>query len=286
MNSACFFTRSLVPRLLPSNALTKGSAFLPAPCHRYGSPSPGMRAFQWTPLPEPKNGQLPGSVRILNNMGFIRTSYDNLDRTGCGAVRLRHRADAVNACIVFVVAIVWSGSSGCEGKPAVVATESLVFPVVLITGTAAGGELPSRADVVTSKEDLGRMRVGIFSPLTDPTRSDPPFVIDSTGLVCEMRNLKGERGGLWMMANPTGLMPITFTLVPCRETGIGAAQKLVAACRYLGPDLDENRRQLRCERIRQALTMDLIMAIIDEAPAIPESVPGQQVPAHDKPAGS
>jgi hypothetical protein len=223
------------------------------------------------------------SAGIPLRMHCIQDSRDSLPAPSCRGSGLR---GVPYLCLaVLLVAVAWSGSSGCEGKPAVVTTESLSFPVVLITGTATGGELPSRADVVVSKEDLGQMRVGIFSPLTDTTRSDPPIVIDSTGLVCEMRDLKGQRGGFWMMANPTGLMPITFTLIRRRESGIAAARQLITGCSYLGPDLDEERRKQRCERIGQAGSMDVIMVIIREVPESPPRDPGVPDQPPDPPPG-
>ncbi len=208
-------------------------------------------------------------ARIPDSMCFSQNSYDNLDQAGCGGIQHRRPAVARDAFIVLVVAIGWFGSSGCEGNPAVVALEGLAFPVVRITGTAVGGELASCAVVITNREDLGLMRVELFSPLTDTTRSDPPFVIDSTGRVSEMRDLKGQHGGFWMMMNPTGQMPITFSLVERKATGIEASKELLAGCRYLGHDLDQERTTARHARIAAATTMAEIVAIVEEVPAEP-----------------
>lgn len=157
--------------------------------------------------------------------------------------------------------------AGCSRKPVELPIDRLSFPVVLVVGTSSASPIPSHAEVIGNAEDLRRMRVEIYSPLTDPTISDPPMVIDSTADVLEMKNIKGERGGLWMMAHPTGLMPISFTLVRHRETGIEAARLIISNCRFLGGDLDDVRRELRAVRIRRAETMAEIMQIVDEMPA-------------------
>ena len=39
------------------------------------------------------------------------------------------------------------------------------------------------------------------------------------------------------MINPSGQMPVKFTLLERKETGIEAARDLVANCRFLGRDL-------------------------------------------------
>jgi len=165
----------------------------------------------------------------------------------------------------FMVCAIWMGLvSGCHKKPSVVPVGSLSFPVVLIVGTSATSEIPSHAEVVADQADLSLMPVNRYSPLTDTTNSDPPFVIDGDGKICEMRNLKGQHGGAWMMLHPTGQMPISFTLIQRQESGVEAARTLIIGCKYLGRDLDQERKDLRCERISKATTMTEIMQIIDE----------------------
>jgi hypothetical protein len=162
----------------------------------------------------------------------------------------------------------WAGIlCGCSREPAVVPVEHLSFPVILVIGTSAASPIPSQAEVIAKEEDLRRMRVETYSTLTDTTISDPPIVIDSTATVLDMKSLKGERGGMWMMMNPTGLMPIHFTLVQRGQTGIEAARSIIANCKYLGHDLDETRATLRAMRVRQAKTMTEIMRIVDEMPS-------------------
>ena len=121
---------------------------------------------------------------------------------------------------------------GCADKPPVVSVvpvEKLAFPVVLIyrdqkTGNCSDTEFLSKAT------DLGLMAVQQYLFLPE---SEPLFVIDSSGRVCEMRDIQGQRGGLWLMANPTGQMPIKFTLVERKETGIKAARTLLLSCKFL-----------------------------------------------------
>ena len=160
--------------------------------------------------------------------------------------------------------------AGCSRAPTAVPLDSMSFPVVLITGTHASNALPSRADVIANTEGLSRMRVQTYSTLSDATLSDPPIVIDATATAYDMKDMKGDRSGLWMMANPTGLMPIDFTLFQRKQTGLEAARTIIAKSKYLGPDLDEERRTLRTERILRAKSMAEIIQIVDE---IPESSP-------------
>jgi len=167
----------------------------------------------------------------------------------------------------LMVCTIWMGMlSGCHRTSPVVPVPvgSLSFPVVLIVGTSAKDRIASHAEVVVNEADLSLMRVERYSGLSDTTISDPPIVIDGKGTVCDMRDIKGEHGGFWMMAHPTGQMPIRFTLIPRKETGIKAARALITSCEYLGRDLDQERKTLRCERISQATTMAEIMQIIDE----------------------
>ena len=162
---------------------------------------------------------------------------------------------------------------GCADQPPVVTVvpvDKLAFPVVLIyrdqkTGNCSAAEFHSNA------ADLGLMGVQRYSFLP---ASEPLFVIDSSGRVCEMRDIQGQRGGLWLMLNPTGLMPIKFTLVERQETGIKAARTLLLSCKYLalgmkGQDADDRVR----EAIGEAATVgDMINLIRDGVPATEDSV--------------
>ena len=164
---------------------------------------------------------------------------------------------------------------GCADKPPVVPVvtavpvANLTFPVVLIHRDQTTGAC-SKAEFNSNAEDLGLMGVQRYSQLAP---SEPLLVIDSSGRVCEMRDIQGQRGGLWLMANPTGLMPIKFTLVERQETGIKAARTLLQSCKYLahatqGPDADDRVR----EAIGKAATVgDMLNLIRDGVPATEDS---------------
>ena len=177
-----------------------------------------------------------------------------------------------------LASVAWLGA--CSPKPAAVAIKRLSFPVILVVGTAASGAIPSRAEVVHNPLDLSRMRVALYSTLTDATLSDAPIVIDATASEFEMRDLVGEHGNTWMLLNPNGVMPIRFSLVQRAESDIRAARAVLEACKYLGSDLDTERTALRRARIRHAKNMAELVQIVDEIPS------SQQlgVPDHSNPA--
>jgi hypothetical protein len=164
-------------------------------------------------------------------------------------------------CSVFLGALL-----GCSQEPVAVPVDSLSFPAILVIGVAPSGTKYRQARIVVDKEDLGLLRLSVFSALSNTTSSDVPIVIDSSASVFEMREIKGEKGGLWMMLNPNGLMPIQYTLVRHSKTGTEAARTMIETCDYLGRDLDGDRAQLRRQRIRQAQSMAEIIRIVDEMP--------------------
>ena len=161
---------------------------------------------------------------------------------------------------------------GCKGEPKPVPVSSLSFPVVLITGTRPNNEVAHRARVMANADALGHMRVELYSGLSDPTRNDPPIVIDAKAAIYDMKEIKGEHGSLWMMANPTGMMPIQFKLIPREENGLSAARDLVLACEYFDYVMDSDQRDQRRERIRRAGSMQDIAAAVGEPPE-PTPVP-------------
>lgn len=151
---------------------------------------------------------------------------------------------------------------GCDAPPAPVSVEALAFPVLRVTGTARNGVLPCRVDVFRTAEGLSHMRVEMYSEMTDRTRADAPIVIDSQARAYDMDKIAGERGTLWMMANPTGMMPLRFSLIPRRSTGIAAARDLLPGCKYLGSGFDHAVLDRRRELIRQADSMAMIIEVV------------------------
>lgn len=93
-----------------------------------------------------------------------------------------------------------------------------------------------------------------------------PLVIDSNAKVLEMKDIKNEHGGLWAMINPTAQMPVTFTLLQRKETGIEVARELIANFNFLRSDLDRNLSELRREKIRKATKIEEIIQIIYGVP--------------------
>lgn len=166
----------------------------------------------------------------------------------------------------------WLGSLlGCARKPKVVTIDQLSFPVIRILDTTTESKDRSYAQVILDKEALSRI------PVQELWYVNAPVVIDSNGKVLDMKDIKNEHGGLWMMINPSSQMPVKFTLVQRNEAGIEAARDLIAECRFLGGDLDGERTELRRDLIRKAVTIEEIIKIIHEDP------PGSRRVKIDKP---
>ncbi|MCZ8163884.1 MAG: hypothetical protein O9315_17915 [Beijerinckiaceae bacterium] len=153
---------------------------------------------------------------------------------------------------------------GCSQPAVEVAPESLAFPVVLVTGIGGNGKMPCRADVVHARDHLSRMRLSLYSELSDRSLSGPPIVVDASAQIFEMHNIVGERGGLWMMANPNGMMPIRFSLIRRKDGGISPVRDLLAGCRFPGRVADDDTLTRRRNDIRKATAMAGIIAILDE----------------------
>jgi len=174
----------------------------------------------------------------------------------------------VKRALSLLACAAWMGSLlGCSRAPVVVPVDSLSYPAFLITGTRPTLFVAHLARVVVDKEDLSKMRSELYSGLSDTEATDPPIVIDAAAKIADMTQIKGAHGGLWMMAHPTGMMPIQFTLIQRKQQGVEEARELIADCEYIGPDLDKERRQLRSERIRRATSMEEIVQIVNELPA-------------------
>jgi hypothetical protein len=163
--------------------------------------------------------------------------------------------------LLVVVCVAWLASLfGCTRKPKVVTIDQLSFPVIRILESSAESKDIGHAQIFVDKESLSHIPVQELWYVTDP------LVIDSNANVFDMKDIKNGHGGLWMMINPSGQMPVKFTLLQRKKTGIAAAQELVSNCSFLGRDLDGKRTELRKERIRRAPTGAEIIKIICEAP--------------------
>ncbi len=159
-----------------------------------------------------------------------------------------------------VVCVAWLGSLfGCSRKPKVVTIDQLKFPVIRILESSTESKDRSHARICDDPEDLSRIPVQSLWYVAEP------LVIDSNANVFDMKEIKNQHGELWMMINPSGQMPVKFTLHEHKETGIEAARNIVANCRFLGRDLDQERTELRRERIRKATQGVEITQIISEA---------------------
>ncbi len=171
-----------------------------------------------------------------------------------------------------VVCMAWFGSLfGCTRKPKIVTIDQLTFPVIRILETRemprhSGGETTTESKyighalIIVDKKGLSHIPVQELWNVTDP------LIIDSSAKVLVMKDIKNEHGGLWTMINPSGQMPVKFTLLEHKETGIEAARDLVANCRFLGNDLNGEHTELRRERIRKAVKGEEIIQIIRQAP--------------------
>ena len=163
--------------------------------------------------------------------------------------------------LLVVTCIAWLGSLfGCTRKPKVVTIEQLSFPVIRILDTSPEDERRLYAEIIVDKEALSRIPVQDLWYVTDP------LVIDSNANVLEMKDIKNEHGGLWAMINPTAQMPVTFTLLQRKETGIEVARELIANFNFLRSDLDSNQSELRREKIRKATKIEEIIQIIYGVP--------------------
>lgn len=126
--------------------------------------------------------------------------------------------------LLALACIAWLGSLfGCTRKPKVVTIDQLAFPVIRLLDTSSESERRLYAEIIVDKDRLSRI------PVQDLWYVTAPLVIDSNANVLEMKDIKNEHGGLWAMINPTGQMPVTFTLLQRKETGIEVARDLIAS---------------------------------------------------------
>lgn len=159
---------------------------------------------------------------------------------------------------------------GCHREPKPVPVSKLAFPVILVVGTKPNNEVAHEANVMANADELSHMRVERYGALSDTDRNDPPIVIDANAAIYDMKEIKGAHGAMWMMINPTGMMPIQFKLIPREESGISAARDLVLACRFFDYVMDSDQLNERREHVRLADTMQEIAAAVGNPP---EQVP-------------
>ncbi len=159
----------------------------------------------------------------------------------------------------IVVCAAWLVSLfGCTRKPVVVPIDQLSFPVVRIFGTSTDS---SYTEAVANKEDLSYASMDFLGDAVD---TNSPIVIDSNANIVDMKDIKLYYGGLGIMINPTSQQRFHFTLVQRKETGIDASRNLIV--KFLMRGRNEEYQKLRCERIRQASTMDEMIQVIREKP--------------------
>jgi hypothetical protein len=131
--------------------------------------------------------------------------------------------------------------SGCRSKPPPppLKVADLHFPVVVIFGKASVVKF-------ASAEALGTMSIGSLNAVIGP-----PPLIDSTFTVYTLTKLGSTHNGLWLMANPTGVTPVTFELERAPKSGLEAARELMRLRleeQTWRTDLDEKRRALAAEQ--------------------------------------
>lgn len=126
--------------------------------------------------------------------------------------------------------------TGCREKPAPAPTLADVrFPAVVVFQRSSVALYPDAAS-------LGTMSMGQLNAVTEP-----PPLIDSSFAIYTLTDLRSTHGGLWLMANPTGSTPVTFTLARAPKSGIDTARELMRGKldeQTWRSDLEEKRRAL------------------------------------------
>jgi len=130
--------------------------------------------------------------------------------------------------------------AGCGAKPAPPPpVTDLHFPVVVFFGQTSMGTFKDA-------DDLGTMNMNQLNAVTGP----PPLV-DSQFAVYHLAKLGSTHGGLWLMAHPSGVTPVTFELQRAETSGIEAARGLMRQWldqQTWRTDLDQQRRALATEK--------------------------------------
>lgn len=130
--------------------------------------------------------------------------------------------------------------TGCRAKPPTVA--DLKFPVAV--NYQRGGVV-----LFSDVADLGTMSLGQLQAV-----SGPPPLIDANFTIYTLKDLRSTHGSLWLMAHPTGLTPVTFTLEHAPKSGIEATRALMRE------RLDEQTWRDDLEQKRQALANERTLA--------------------------
>lgn len=140
---------------------------------------------------------------------------------------------------------------GCDrpaAAPPVTPQSLLRFPVILVW--------PGQSVLIERPIDgLKSMRINyLYGDRKDPV------VIDSDLKIYDMKDLTGTKGGLAMMLDPNGFVPIKFKLAPHAKQGLATARQLIIDCQWLGGDSDAV--QLKRTEIADATTLDQMIAIL------------------------
>jgi len=130
--------------------------------------------------------------------------------------------------------------AGCHASPPPPPTTAdLHFPVVVLFGNTSAASYANASA-------LGNMSIGQLNAVIGP-----PPLIDSQFAIYRLAKLSSTHNGLWLMANPTGSTPVTFTLERDPKSGIEATRTLFLQ-RLEGQtwrtDLDQRRRALATEQ--------------------------------------
>jgi len=150
-----------------------------------------------------------------------------------------------------LVCSLFTALAGCDRRPPEVPVGELKFPAILLYGQTSG-------QVARDAEDLALIPVQRYMVLPEQM-----LVIDSNARVLEMRDIAGQHGGGWITLNPSGLMPVTFRLVPQGPGGMEQARTLLLACEFLGRRIDDDSIARIKERIRAARDMGAVFRAID-----------------------
>ena len=122
---------------------------------------------------------------------------------------------------------------GLRAKPLPPPTVAdLKFPVIVIHDGA-------RFFIHRNADELHRLNVGMAMAY-----EHWPTLIDSDLRIYSMEKLRSTKGGLWLMANPTGVTPTSFELTRQPESGPDRARRLIINCKHLGGDDEQKRKAI------------------------------------------